>query len=878
MSDREGNHYLSIVSRNLWGTLMRCVLLLLVVTASSLHGLSAQESGSEEQTLVREDRFEGLKVLSIEVEGATRYSDDRLRAALGHRAGDSFSRVTIDKGLDNLWSLFHARADISGKVEPEGVHLLLTVVEHPSDFEPRFIGYDEVDLSTILDWTQLQDRRELYFHQVPRVQSLVIEGYRKKGFHHAQVHAVIREPEAGDDPDMPGDVIFEIVEGPLVNVSEVFIHGNKSLPDTGFMLWKNGLTHLSSLELEGPSLFDWNGADFVEETLQADLVAMRNVYRDRGYLDAVVELDELEFSEDRSWVDVHIVLDEGRRFTVTKVSIEGFDQKPNPGGEMYVPLTEPAELYYPLQDLMDNVTLSVGDPYLRTSVTTDRFALREYYGKDGYIEHGSLGPGWAWKWLEPELIFDLETAEVEVIYRVAQGKQLRIREVSVSGTTHTRDDTVRRHISVDPGDLADMSKITSSLRRLNRLGYFSDEQDPIGHRDPYFVFHTNTGDEGLVDIEFIVDEGRVVQFALAGGIDSNDGLFGIISLTMNNFDLFDPPSSFFGSFGEVYRKEAFHGGGQTLSIEISPGAQRESSRISFTEPDVFGLHRDAWSMTTEFSIYDRIYEYDEEKRTTARLSFGRQIGYDGSFNVGLKVRQNKVSDVDLAVLLDPEMGALTQEIGVSKLNSFTFGAGYRSTDAAFNPKSGRIVNWRNDLSLDLLGTDWEMYSSRVSWDEYFRVGSEEEAVPSGFRLSMGMGIALPFGDTDVVPYSERLFLGGFNTLRGFRFRGVGPYSTDGHVLGGESMLRASLEYRYPLVTQTRPGSYQEIEMFRTHLFIDAGVLGPDTGTLPVGEMRTSVGFGFALIYPIPISFNFGFPLNADPFDREQVFSFNIATR
>ena len=100
----------------------------------------------------------------------------------------------------------------------------------------------------------------------------------------------------------------------------------------------------------------------------------------------------------------------------------------------------------------------------------------------------------------------------------------------------------------------------------------------------------------------------------------------------------------------------------------------------------------------------------------------------------------------------------------------------------------------------------------------------------------------------------------------------------GIVLGGESMLRGSLEYRYPLVSQTRPGSYDKLEMFRVHFFLDAGVLGTDFDRLDLNDYRAAYGFGFALVYPIPLAFNFGWPLQEGPGDETQVFSFNLAVR
>ena len=817
-------------------------------------------------------------VLSIEVEGEQRYSEDRLRAALGLRVGEPYSSAAVAQGVEYLWTLFQVRAKVIGRPVPEGIQVRLQVVELPSDLEPRFLGNDRVKLDKILEWAQLQDRRELYFHQVDRVTSRVLEGYRREGYYFAQVRPIIRDPREGDDPEAPGDVIFEIIEGPRVNVTEVIVHGNESLPDTGAFFWTDGLRHLAQNTVEGPSLFDWNGSEFIEEDLQADLVAMRNVYRDRGYLNAVVELDRLEFSSDREWVTVHVVVDEGPRFTVTEVRVEGFELQPNPLGSQYLPVEQPAELYYPAEELLGELELAPGGFFLQTTVEADRRTLRDRYGDDGYIEHGSLGDSHSWRWLKPQLVFDLERSEVAVTYRIAQGKQVRIREVLVSGATHTRDRVIRREISVDPGQLADMKEITASVRRLRSLGYFSDQRDPLNHRDPYFVFR-KTDDPGLVDIEFIVEEGRVVDFALSGGIDSNDGLFGIVSLSMRNFDALDLPSSFFGMFGEVYRKEAFHGAGQTLTIQLSPGARRDQTQVRFVEPDIFGLHRERISLSTDFSVFDRIYQYHDEKRTTGALSFGRQLGFDSAVSLGYTARRIRVDDIETEALVDPELYSIQQQAGYSNLVGFTLNFNHRRTDAAFNPREGRIIRWTNEVDLEAVGSTWEMWSSTLTWDEYIPLNFSEQEVAPGLRISTGAGLAMPFGNTEVVPYSERIFLGGFNTLRGFRFRGVGPNaSPSGIVLGGESMLRGSLEYRYPLVSQTRPGSYDKLEMFRVHFFLDAGVLGTDFDRLDLNDYRAAYGFGFALVYPIPLAFNFGWPLQEGPGDETQVFSFNLAVR
>ncbi len=826
-----------------------------------------------------EDRHEGQKVLSIEVVGARRYTPQRLTKAYGISAGDRFSGKKSEQGIIYLWSLFQVRVEVAVMETEDGIHLRLIATEMPADLEPRFIGNDGIELDQILEWAQLEDRRELFLHQVSRVTARVLEGYKREGYFHAEVTPVIREPREGDDPDAPGDVIFEIIEGPQVHVKEILIHGNKSLPDRGFWMWKDGLRAQSSMALSGPSLFDWSGAEFVEETMRADLLAMRTVYRDNGYLNAVVELDRLEFSDDRSGVKIHLIVDEGEPFIVTKVSVQAFTLTPHPSGPRYRPLEEPTELLYPEEDLLNELSLRPGKVYAQVWLRADRGILRDYYGKDGHIEHPSLGDKYSWRWLESELIYDEDKAEVEVIYRIAQGRPVRIREIQVNGATHTKDSVIRRELSISPGELADMKQIRASLRRLTTSGFFSDDRNRLQHRDPTFRF-IPTDEEGLVDIDFIVEEGRVVDFQISGGLDSNNGIFGIVGLTMRNFDITDLPDSFLGTLGEIYRKEAFHGAGQTFSIEISPGSQLDRSRIRFVEPDIFRRHHDRIAMDLELAKVDQFFEDYQEKRTTRRAKLGYTIGFNstlwgGFVNQDINIR-NIDTDVDLG---DPLMKPLADQEGSSSLVGVTAEFNHRDTDAGFNPRDGRFVSWNNELYSRALGSDWEFWKSSLSWDEYMPIGREEDSdVRSGFRLSGAAAIALPYGDSDLIPYSERFFLGGYNTVRGFRFRGVGPNSGTGTPVGGESMLRASIEYRYPLYSITRPGTFKKAEMLRVHFFVDAGLLGPEYDSFDLGETRASAGFGLGLMYPFPIVFNFGWPLREGEFDRTQVFSFSLATR
>lgn len=811
---------------------------------------------------------------SIEVEGNRRWSESQLRAGLGQRIGEPLDLDRIDRGLALLFETFHVRAQVWRREGEEGLVLRLVVHELPSALEPRFIGNDKISNKELLEWTGLGARREIYVPELPRIRQRLLERYRQKGYYHAEVREVVGGGEQGEQGEQMGGVIFEIREGPRVHVRELVIHGNESLPDSGALFWKEGLRHLSKVQLRGPSLFNWNGKPFVEDVLEADLVAMRQVYRARGFLDAVVELDHLEFSEDRSRVRVHVVIDEGQPYRVSQLRVRAVERVADPGAPRGF-REVPAELIFPEKDLLDLLTLQPGMVVEQTRITADERALRLYYGERGYLSHSSLGEIDSFRFLDPpEMVYDVENKTVEVAYVVVQGIQRWIREVRVSGTTRTQDRVVRRQVSMLPGKRADMREIQNSLRRITASGFFSDERNPLDHRDPYYRF-LPTEDPEWVDLEFVVQEGRVVDLEVAGGVSSNTGLFGILSLGVRNFDATDLPDSFWGMFGEFYRKEAFHGAGQRLELQFSPGTQVNSTRLFFQEPDIFKRHFDRWSFDFEFLRREQRFRDFDQRRERYRVRFGRQFLQDWVLYLGYAWQEVKVSDLDLGGAPLPD--SLLDQEGKSQFSALLVDLRYRNLDRFLDPRDGVLFQWNNEIHGGLLGEDHDFVKSEISLDYYLPLGPSDQEVRSRFLLSVGLGVAEPYGDSEDVPYSERYFLGGLSTLRGFAFRGVGPNVGDTPI-GGQSLARGTIEYRHPLHSITRPGGFDRIEMLRWHVFLDAGILDPRSFEFDPDELRASAGFGLGLSFPIPLVFNFGFPLEKGDGDRRQTFSFSISTR
>ncbi len=818
-------------------------------------------------------------VRSIHIEGLEFYSETTILDALEQKVGEPLDFEAMRRSMTRLYESYRLIVQWGVRKVDGGIEIVMEATESPVDFEPRFVGNAEISKKKLLEWIGLPEEPVAYLAQSERLRQRIVEAYKRHGFHFVEVNLVTHED--------PPDVIFEILEGPEVRCTRVLVNGNDAIPDTGWGFWRGGLRELGKMETKGRGPFSWWGKIFDEEVLAADLVALKNVYRDRGWLD--VEADErLEFNDARDEVVVHLTIDEGPLYRVASLGVRAFAAPTNEVDEDVASL-EPEELVFPEADLLAACKLVPGSPFEAERLASDQRAMQEYYGERGYIDANlferrrDAGGQWihpeGWMWLAPAQVVDYERKEVHLTYRMHQGRPRLVREVLVRGNEHTRDKVLRREVNVLPGQTANLREIKRSLGRIMGTGYFSDQMDPE-HRDAIFVLH-ETDDPDQIDVEYLVTEGRVVDFQISGGVTSDNGLVGLLSLGMRNFDASSPPDSLWSTFGDIYRKEAFHGNGELLMIDVSPGTEVNSARLRYTFPDLFGTHFDRWTANFDARLQDRAYDSHDEDRARIEFELGRIFDFDHKFDVGLvyqKVDLDNLSEDD--VLPD----TLIASEGKSSFHGLSAGYTFYDLDNRISPSDGVYFHAASTAYGGVLGGDEDFVKSELIFDWYDRVGEEElGTVGPAVYLGAAAGVAAPYGDTDSVNYAERFFLGGSLTMRGFDFRGVGPFVDENgkfseFAIGGETYLRGSAELRFPLYTVPLPGTTRRREMFRGIFFLDWGVLGPEAFHLAIDELRVSAGFAFGLAYPIPLTFNFGWPLLDGPGDQTEVFSFRLQFR
>ena len=159
----------------------------------------------------------------------------------------------------------------------------------------------------------------------------------------------------------------------------------------------------------------------------------------------------------------------------------------------------------------------------------------------------------------------------------------------------------------------------------------------------------------------------------------------------------------------------------------------------------------------------------------------------------------------------------------------------------------------SDGYLHFLGNAYAQYiKGDVEYSRTHRIDDRNSIAFRGY-----LGIAYPYGNSDVLPYDKRFFSGGANSVRGWSVRGLGPGSfkgTDGRIdfirQTGDLKLDLSVEFRSHLFWK-----------FEGAIFIDAGNIWTlrDYAEQPGGQFRFATFWKeIAAAYGIGLRLNFNY--------------------
>ena len=179
-----------------------------------------------------------------------------------------------------------------------------------------------------------------------------------------------------------------------------------------------------------------------------------------------------------------------------------------------------------------------------------------------------------------------------------------------------------------------------------------------------------------------------------------------------------------------------------------------------------------------------------------------------------------------------------------------------------SPTSGYHINTLLEAGL-ILG---DVNSNYVRFDTlaagYVPIGKKGQ-----INLGARTGVLFPSEGATDFPIDLRLFTGGPDSVRSFRYRELGPRTTSNDPAGGESYWVANAEYVHSIAGPVKCVG-----------FFDAGNLSALEQGFNFASPEIAVGMGVRLDLPVgPIRFEYGHNLTRDEGEPSGTWHFAIGT-
>ncbi len=757
-------------------------------------------------------------VSKVQFVGLDRITEREVRNNIRMAAGQPFDAKAVKDDVANLYRLGHfdvVRAD--AELQADGtVVLTYRMDEQPLVADIQVIG------NTIMSDQELRKDIGLYAggprddFLMERAVTKIKELYRGRGHYLAEV--TVDESELKDN----GILIFRIIEGPRTRVRAVEFTGNRAY----------SAKRLQEEVQTKPWIFLFGKGDLDEETLANDVASLDRYYKGQGYVDVRVDR-RVDVSPDGTEAKVVFAIDEGRPYLLRSVRV--------------LHLGEGAQTILSDEQAMGLLRIRPGDAFLDSLVKASVESVRGAYQVMGYADAV----------VQSEWVRTGEAAEVDLVLKVFQGQFALAGIIRIQGNTLTKDNVIRRDVEIDPGRPLDARQLEAAKKRLERTRLFGDVRLTMQQADP--------NDQGVRDVLVEVKEQNTGSFNFGVGASTDSGLFGQISLTQRNFDIADTPRT----LDEFFAQRAFRGAGQTFNASIAPGVEVSNYSIGVSDPRLFDSQ---WGGGVNAFYRTRVYEDWTEERWGPNVQVSRRLGDLWTFTTRFNWNRIELTDFDEST---PTL--VFEEEGPYDLDSLTFGFTRTNTDDPNRPTRGTRIEG-SVQQYGVVGGDYTYTAVNGEWVGFFTLAEDLIGRKSVLRTNVSSGYIF----SDTAPLTERFYLGG-RTFRGFEFRTISPKSAssgrpgnttptindqgqpDGDPIGGTFKFFAGAQYEMPLID----------EFVNWVAFCDSGTVLDEAS---LSEYRVSVGLGLRLYLPqfgpVPLAFDFAFPVVREDTDQVQTFSFS----
>lgn len=464
-------------------------------------------------------------------------------------------------------------------------------------------------------------------------------------------------------------------------------------------------------------------------------------------------------------------------------------------------------------ELKTGMRITPGEVFQRAKIRDEIGRLTELYGAKGY----------AFTDVSPSVNPDQQSRTATILFHIKEGDLIRIREIRISGNDRTRDNVIRRELRLNEQDIIDTASIKRSFQRLNNLNFFETVE-----------ILPKQVEQDKVDLEVKVKEKPTGSFSIGGGFSTLDQFVAVADITEGNL----------------------YGKGYTVRVRGQLGQRRSLGLISFRNPY---LHDSLTSFQADlYSTFTNYITYFEEKSGVS-ATFGRWFSEYANGSFSLVAEQLTFSDPSLDA---PDF--ILQQIGKQSTTGFRSMISRDTRDYYLDPRTGTRASLGLDFGTPYLGGTNNFYKFSVDGIKYTPLLFDTRlSIRARYGVVDGLG-------GKPIPLTERFFVGGINTMRGFVFGRAGPVTPSGSLEGAAKQLILNADFIFPVSSEAKLNGV---------LFFDYGK-GFDDNEPVNFKLRPAAGLEARWISPFgPLRAAYGINLDPNPQLQEKkgVFEFSVGS-
>ncbi len=745
--------------------------------------------------LVRGQQFELMRVAKIDVIAENlspdvTFNPNQVRARMHTKVGSFFSQAEFDNDLKMLANEYDRIEPFIDVINNE-LHITLQIWLKPCIRDIIFVGNDHFSTKKLQKTLEIEAGSLFERENFIKAFNKIRLMYVKKGFFEAELdYEVI--PLEGNQVDIQ----INIREGRSGKIKEIRFQGLS--PDEEDALLETMLTKKYNLLLSW-----WTGKGLYHpEMIEHDRLQVINYFQNHGFADALVDIRIEEApSDDR--IILCITVEKGICYNVGNLVLSG-------------------NCLFPNEKIWEQFTFGIGSVYSPEELRNTLQAINDLYGGCGYIDTH----------VDFQLTLREDCPTYDIAVSVEEGEQYYVGLVKVFGNCYTQTRIVLHECLLCPGEVFDLRKLEATEIRLMNTGYFgvvnvyavrSQIDDPEGcrnYRDVYIeIEETDTGNLGLFF-----------------GFSSLDRIFGGVEITERNFNICGLPGVFKNG------PSALRGAGEFANAKINIGDRQTSYIAQWTKP---------YFLDTPW-----IFGIDLEKNDNRALSKAYELTtYGGNvhatyilnaflkYDVYYRARHTHVS-----IRHDDENSLLEKE---GNNDGFISAVGNMLIYDSTNSPRRASCGFRSRLLYELAGVGGKFHFMKFAYlNAYYY-----PLFPKGTLKFRGeLQFIKTYGGTrpKTMPLSERLFLGGETTVRGYRPFIIGPKFANNEPRGGVSSLLLSEEFQYNILPAPCLDAF---------VFVDAGYVSLSEFTLGKPSAAYGIGIRVEIMRNMPIMLGYGWPLH-----------------